>query len=163
MSAEYRKKWRNARQELGFCYTCGKHPKRDGRTTCQMCSDGHSKRSLQRKQILIDSGLCNTCFKEKADVGYKSCSTCRSKRNLKSILNKYKLSENDYKQLKDECEICGSKERLHIDHNHATGNVRGRLCYMCNQALGLFKENVQHLYSAIKYLERTNEEPAAAA
>jgi hypothetical protein len=30
------------------------------------------------------------------------------------------------------CAICGSKHRLVIDHDHATGLIRGRLCHSCN-------------------------------
>lgn len=44
------------------------------------------------------------------------------------------------------CEGCGeSSPRMHIDHCHTTGKVRGALCNNCNLALGLLKENVQTL------------------
>jgi hypothetical protein len=42
------------------------------------------------------------------------------------------------------CAICGNppKEgrRLHVDHNHRTGQIRAMLCSLCNQRLG-FIEN----------------------
>jgi hypothetical protein len=40
-----------------------------------------------------------------------------------------------------------------IDHCHKTGLVRGLLCYRCNMGLGLFKDNVDILNQAIKYLK----------
>src|SRR5262245_26645039 len=50
------------------------------------------------------------------------------------------------------CAICGSLERLAVDHDHTTGAVRGALCSNCNVALGLFSDSVQRLESAIAYL-----------
>jgi len=50
------------------------------------------------------------------------------------------------------CAICGSKERLCIDHDHETGFVRGALCNACNTGLGMFKDNQQSLMAAIGYL-----------
>lgn len=53
------------------------------------------------------------------------------------------------------CAICFSVlgERPHIDHCHSTGVVRGLLCASCNMALGLFKDDIEIMLSAIKYLK----------
>jgi hypothetical protein len=42
---------------------------------------------------------------------------------------------------------------LNVDHCHSTGQVRGLLCHNCNRALGLLKDNIERLKSAITYLE----------
>ncbi len=53
------------------------------------------------------------------------------------------------------CEICGTTERrLHLDHCHRTGKVRGLLCTLCNTGIGAFHEDVRVLKSAIKYIEK---------
>lgn len=43
--------------------------------------------------------------------------------------------------------------KLNVDHDHKTRNVRGLLCHNCNRALGLLKDNINSLKSAISYLE----------
>lgn len=50
------------------------------------------------------------------------------------------------------CEICGSTDRLAVDHCHETGVIRGVLCFNHNAALGLFRDNIKDLQAAIEYL-----------
>lgn len=52
------------------------------------------------------------------------------------------------------CAICDQpfEGQSHIDHDHATGVFRGVLCPRCNMALGLFRDSLRALYSAIDYL-----------
>ncbi len=44
---------------------------------------------------------------------------------------------------------------LAVDHDHATGQVRGLLCSNCNQLIGRAKDNLGVLESAANYI-RTN-------
>lgn len=56
------------------------------------------------------------------------------------------------------CAICGRRgadkrgHRLHIDHCHVTGTVRGLLCAGCNIGLGKFGDNYNTLERALEYL-----------
>lgn len=45
-------------------------------------------------------------------------------------------------------------ERIHVDHDHATGQIRGLLCFGCNSILGLVKDSPDILQRAIGYLRR---------
>jgi len=63
------------------------------------------------------------------------------------------------------CGICGTfkepvllnagyvRGRMHIDHCHKTGRVRGTLCNDCNRALGLFADSPDRLRAAALYIE----------
>lgn len=56
------------------------------------------------------------------------------------------------------CAICQSvlqpiNKDTHIDHDHATGKVRGLLCGACNLGLGKFKDNPAALRAAAAYVE----------
>ncbi len=56
------------------------------------------------------------------------------------------------------CAICGKpeprkKKRLHVDHCHRTGKIRGLLCGNCNTAIGKLGEDVNVLKAAIRYIE----------
>lgn len=60
------------------------------------------------------------------------------------------------------CAICGAnepgrkKKYFCVDHDHATGEIRGLLCGACNDGLGKFRDNITSLKLAIKYLERAD-------
>lgn len=56
------------------------------------------------------------------------------------------------------CAICGKSEqdngqRLAIDHNHSTHQVRALLCRNCNTGLGAFKDDEVLMNKAIDYLK----------
>lgn len=57
------------------------------------------------------------------------------------------------------CAICGNGhvgpgERLHVDHDHATGKVRALLCGKCNTLIGLADDSPERLELAVAYLRR---------
>jgi hypothetical protein len=63
------------------------------------------------------------------------------------------------------CAICKQSETsvirgkviaMPVDHDHTTGKVRGLLCTKCNRGLGLFRDNIGFLKSAISYLNSTS-------
>lgn len=83
------------------------------------------------------------------------------------LLAKYGITLEDYEnKLKEQdgcCSICGSKDPCNrskkkqyfcIDHDHATGKVRGLLCGLCNSALGFVREQEEILNNMILYIQR---------
>lgn len=86
--------------------------------------------------------------------------------NYKQHLRKaYGLTVEAYDALliaqENRCAICGRgpdeagwKKRLSVDHDHATGKVRGLLCNGCNVGLGSFRDTPALLLRAVDYLAR---------
>lgn len=82
-------------------------------------------------------------------------------------MNDYGISIDEYERMLKEqrgvCACCGQSETyvhsngkvyaLSVDHDHATGKVRGLLCHACNRAIGLLGDSVDRLQAAIDYLE----------
>jgi hypothetical protein len=69
----------------------------------------------------------------------------------------YGITQEDYSVLYEaqggRCQICNTpKDVLNVDHNHATGDVRGLLCHPCNQGIGLLKDSPGVLLKAFTYL-----------
>lgn len=72
-----------------------------------------------------------------------------------SLHRRYGLTNEQMESLPAACEVCGAAEKLHVDHDHATGAYRGVLCQSCNLALGALKDDPQRIRTLAQYVERT--------
>lgn len=123
--------------------------------------------------------LCRTCgqfapldqFRRRIDrPGAPHASKCRPcvtrswqenrERHLAAkAAQNYGIDASRYLELvSGSCHVCGgqntqSGRRLHIDHCHTTGKIRGALCHACNTALGLAGESIERLLALAEYLE----------
>jgi hypothetical protein len=89
--------------------------------------------------------------------------------NLKKL---YGVSLDQYEAMlvaqDSKCAICkepaglGARQRLCVDHNHETGAVRGLLCFRCNSAIGMLKDDPQMVRRAYTYLLKHLFRPDAA-
>lgn len=80
-----------------------------------------------------------------------------------NLSGKYGLTEDDYAKILivqgGRCAICRTDKPLgrggnfHVDHDHATGKVRGLLCHHCNTGIGGLRDSLVLLRAAITYLE----------
>lgn len=57
----------------------------------------------------------------------------------------------------EQCAIChrakGRAKKLSVDHDHATGYVRGLLCTRCNNLLGHLRDDLESAKRVVRYLE----------
>jgi hypothetical protein len=74
----------------------------------------------------------------------------------------YGITSDQYRDMMDRqaggCAVCGSEtsdiigRRLHVDHCHETGRVRGLLCANCNLAIGKLQDSPDLFLRAAEYL-----------
>lgn len=125
----------------------------------------------------------NKSTTNKFPYSHAHCRQCRNDRmkNWKSrnpinVINqnrytRFKLRPYEFENLISEqdnkCAICFQHETyinkrlnapntLSVDHNHITGKVRELLCQKCNAVLGMSRESIEILLSAIDYIRRHN-------
>ena len=104
--------------------------------------------------------VCSTDFMAQHGNARYCSKVCK---NLAMSLGIYGLRPADYRRMVDEqggrCAICGGApngngNRLAVDHDHASGAVRGLLCHGCNAGMGQLKDDPELLRAAADYLER---------
>lgn len=84
------------------------------------------------------------------------------------LKNRYGLTEDDYDVLNEmqagRCAICLNVPdyRLFVDHDHATGKVRGLLCSKCNGALGWLENNADRIGYHLQVLSPPETEDGVA-
>ena len=83
----------------------------------------------------------------------------RDRMRERRLLRQYGLSlsahEAMYAAQRGLCKICqtpGDRWKLHVDHCHATGNVRGMLCKRCNTLCGYLEKSAGILQRTVDYL-----------
>jgi hypothetical protein len=82
-----------------------------------------------------------------------------------TLKSKYGLTEEQYIEMFNSqggvCAICKfpcvSGDKLCVDHNHTTGEVRGLLCRSCNLAVAAVGESEVLIYSLLYYIQQHNE------
>lgn len=88
--------------------------------------------------------------------GSRACRTCQ---RYSRIFSTYGLDANEFDDLvlvqEGRCDTCSyDGGDLHVDHDHATGEVRALLCSPCNRTLGLVREDVGTLRRLADYIEK---------
>lgn len=120
----------------------------------QFCLRGHDVFLVGRYK----KGACRACSR-----GRKEEKRAYKRAHPERVANwelhrKYGISSTEKQAMSvrqnHSCRICKERKPLVVDHNHATGFIRGLLCNTCNRAVGLFRDSSLYLRSAADYLEQ---------
>lgn len=112
------------------------------------------------------AGWCKACDRERSAAYYAAnrekqkaahrvwVQANRQRVAAHRVKSTYGISREEYERLLAQpCAICGDAEAPRIDHDHATGAIRGTLCDACNKAIGFMKDDAERLTRAAQYLK----------
>lgn len=132
----------------GYYRTCGS----EKCTTEQYRDKAVSARKAAN--ILKNCQKCATTYIS-ASPCQRWCANCVPTKAHRGIMQRYNLSYDEYREIlalhDGKCAICLDRKAKVIDHDHATGKVRGGLCGACNMALHLIEDR-QSLRRALSYI-----------
>ena len=126
--------------------------------------------------VNIGSKVCGDCgvvlTAENKVSRYNRCKPCKNRRVRENpegkiryaLQKKYGITLEEYDDIlmaQDfSCGSCGihhtgdiGGQRLAVDHDHYTGEIRGLLCMQCNTALGKLGDNLDGVMNLVKYLK----------
>lgn len=130
-----------------------------GRPKSEFCKRGHARTS-------DNVSKSNACAKTIYTRWYQANGDKTSK--YRHYKNRYGITLQQYNDLFAKqnglCAICHKPETevdsrtnqirsLHVDHDHATEEIRGLLCGMCNKGIGCLQDSPVLIRNAAVYLE----------
>jgi len=122
--------------------------------TCSKCREDKPITDFYKREGGRYKSRCKKCYNERVRDYYHHRGGKQQK-----VRTTYGTEYDEmYAAQNGACKICRKNfSRLHVDHDHKTGNVRGLLCHGCNVALGHFQDNVSSLTNAIEYLNNSGD------
>lgn len=124
---------------------------------CRKCGFKGEKNKFSKKE-----NICKQCISS-SNKEYRKANTDKYRSQI--YFKKFGITLEEYEKILSEqdgvCKICKNGETmimngqviaLAVDHCHKTGKVRGLLCQQCNSGIGCFKDNIEIMTYAIKYL-----------
>jgi hypothetical protein len=143
--------------------------KKNNTVFCSISCSREYSNKIQLEKGFSENKICKKCNIEKprtSDFFPKNCKTldhfdswckpCRATYRNEFRRGNYRnmISDGDLVNLlkTKNCTICGSEEKLVVDHCHNENFVRGMLCNNCNRGLGQFRDKPYLLEFARIYL-----------
>lgn len=142
----------------------------------RFCSD-KCKNKFRDEQNRLKTRLTRTCCRCGAPptnrTGIPYCDACRTQAKREQararVLRVYGITADDYDRKLGEqqgkCAVCRTTDPGHghkvfvVDHDHASGHVRGLLCRNCNSAIGLLQDDPKVIAAAAAYVKRHRQMP----
>jgi hypothetical protein len=114
---------------------------------CKRCDTTMTPQEVKNANLRsgYPAGYCVSCQKE-----------WKREQNFKS---RYNITIEEYEQMlifqDRKCAVCNDTllpKKTVVDHCHDSGDVRGLLCYHCNNAIGFIKEDVSAALRLVDYI-----------
>jgi hypothetical protein len=173
-----------------YCDDCKSERSQSGRKLVlpresQVCRLSPQDQRARRDAAPAGMRWCNRCESYKDAAGFTTsyCKVCHEDYHRDyRYQRQYGITLAEYELMLElqggGCAICGSipklpkgkrstssasARRLHVDHDHKTGKVRGLLCWTCNYRLIGVTQDPERLRAAARYLERPPADEALLA
>lgn len=118
----------------------------------------------ERRASSRDRAYCVECYRVEVTAPKKA-----EQQRAARWRRLYGITPEQYEELLDRqgsvCAICRQpprRGRLHVDHDHRSGRVRGLLCHLCNRAIGALRDDPQLADGVALYLRLTSAAGASA-
>lgn len=140
---------KNKATKGGFCDSCFSETK-----ICRRCQIRKSIFEFEKNQKTIAGKISRR----------GECRECRNwKKPMSARLRREFEKENPAPPFGKpfRCPVCQRTivrqftNEVVLDHNHKTGEIRGYLCRMCNNSIGMMDDDVNILKRAIRWLQDT--------
>lgn len=157
----YREKTAASRGAGRTCESCGRELPADARAALRFCKDETCVKSRQRerwqawRQREEEAGT----FRDTVNQYQRAFRERTGYARDYELRTRYGITLDEWLSMVEavdgKCEICGGdQESMCVDHDHASGKVRGVLCRRCNRAIGQLGDTADHLKKAVAYLSR---------
>lgn len=142
----------------------------DGMVVCFTCKTPKSVDQFKSRRLSIknDDGSRTRVAKCLDCIGRRTVPYDPDKQRNENLTRMYGITAEAEREMNNRqqglCAICGKRPsgakkqsyRLHVDHDHTTGKVRGLLCQSCNHGVGNFKDDPALLEAAIAYIKASH-------
>ena len=134
---------------------------------CSDCKESKSVSLFHKRGKLGVQAVCKECrrgHKHKlARLKYDSSPKGKASSFKSLLLHKYGMTLDQFNEMlkaqEFKCKICKTTDpgrvkinRMSVDHDHETGQVRALTCHHCNTGLGAFQDSPTLLEEAAAYL-----------
>ncbi len=158
----WRQEWREKNPDYAAKYRARKNELSARRRSIARAGREAARAAIARADTLWNHDQDNETAAEKAALAARDRARDYHQERRCKALGVTKLTrDNILKSQGGKCAICGATpegdkygRRFHLDHDHATGVVRGVLDINCNHGLGKFGDDPDRLRAAADYLER---------
>ncbi len=129
--------------------------------TCSFCKE---EKPISAFKIKRKNSIAVTCCKDCSNTIQRQWRSgnveAKEQARYHRLQRRYDLHKEAFEVLYDsqggKCAICRgefpSYSKACVDHCHHTGKVRGLLCVKCNSGIGQFKDDIELVELAVRYL-----------
>lgn len=114
------------------------------------------KKGIPKKNLIMKCEICSKDFNKRTSNNTKYCIDCAPSKKWQRVAQRYKIGKQQWDKLYElqngTCALC-DKNAIFVDHDHATGKVRGLLCPECNHLVIGIERGDDWIIKAKKYLD----------